>query len=179
VRRIAVIGPGGSGKSRLARRLSEATGIPVVELDHLFWRPGWVETPLREWEEIQRRELSAESWIVDGLHQSTMHLWLDAADTVIFLDISPLVCIWRVTRRRLDSNGASEPPPGCEPAPFHRALAKFLLYQWEYRSGIRWKILAILERRRRDASIVILRSARETEAFLQSVAAGADHGNLA
>jgi adenylate kinase family enzyme len=150
-------------------------GIGVVQLDQLFWKPGWTETPLCEWEEIQRRELAADWWIVDGLHESTMHLWLDAADTVIFLDVSPLVCICRVARRRLDSNGNSTgPPAGCEPAPFHRALAKFLLYQWGYRSATRSEILAHLERRRGDASIIVLRSGREMQAFLDAVAAGSE-----
>jgi adenylate kinase family enzyme len=171
VRRIAVIGPGGAGKSRLADRLGGALGIAVVRLDLLYWKPGWEETPAREWEEFQRRARRAESWIVDGLHESTMHVWLEAADTLVFLDISPLVCVWRVTRRRLDSGGASEVPAGCEPAPFHRALAKFLLYQWEYRTRIRRKILASLERRRGDAAIFVLRTGKDADAFVRAVGA--------
>ena len=39
--RILIIGCGGAGKSTLARRLGEKTGLPVVHLDKLYWRPGW------------------------------------------------------------------------------------------------------------------------------------------
>lgn len=167
--RIAVIGPGGAGKSRLARRLEQTLGIRLIQLDQLFWKPGWVPTPDAEWEEFQRRESLAEAWIVEGLHESTMHLWLDAADTVIFLDVSAIVSLWRVTRRRLASNNDSDLPTGCVPASPHRALAKFLFFQWEYETRIRAKIVAQLERRRGEASIVVLRDAKETEAFLQTL----------
>lgn len=167
--RVAVIGPGGAGKSRIARQLGGAMGARVVELDRLFWRPGWVETPATEWEEIQRQELSHEAWVVDGLHQDTMHLWLEAADTIVFLDVSPLVATWRVSRRRLTSDDRSTAPEGCDPAPAYRALIKFLLYQWEYRRKIRPEILRILERRRGDAEIAVLRTPQEVDAFVGRV----------
>jgi adenylate kinase family enzyme len=167
--RVAVIGPGGAGKSHIARQVGEAVGARVVELDRLFWRPGWVETPAPEWEEIQRQELSHEPWVVDGLHQDTMGLWLEAADTIVFLDVSPLVATWRVSRRRLSRDDRSTAPEGCEPAPAYRALIKFLLYQWEYRRKIRPEILRILERRRGHAEIAVLRTPQEVDAFLGHV----------
>lgn len=38
-----ILGRGGAGKSALARKLGEVTGLPVVELDALFWQPGrWI-----------------------------------------------------------------------------------------------------------------------------------------
>ena len=40
MRRVIIVGPGAAGKSTLAVRLAEITGIPVIELDTLFWRPG-------------------------------------------------------------------------------------------------------------------------------------------
>jgi adenylate kinase family enzyme len=167
--RVAVIGPGGAGKSRIARQLGEAMGARVVELDRLFWRPGWVETPAREWEEIQRQELAQEPWVVEGLHQNTVDLWLEAADTIVFLDVSPLVATWRVSRRRLSADDRSTAPEGCEPSPAYRALIKFLLYQWEYRRKIRPEILRILERRRGHALIAVLRTPQEVDAFLRHV----------
>lgn len=164
--RIAVIGPGGAGKSHIARQLGEAVGARTVELDRLFWRPGWVETPAPEWEELQRQELSHEPWVVEGLHADTMHLWLEAADTIVFLDVSPLTATWRVSTRRLTGDDRSTAPEGCEPAPAYRALMKFLLYQWDYRRNIRPEILRILERRRGDAEIAILRTPEEVDAFV-------------
>ena len=36
---MIVVGPGAAGKSTLAACLGEITGLPVIELDKLFWRP--------------------------------------------------------------------------------------------------------------------------------------------
>ena len=48
--RILVMGSPGSGKSTFARRLSGITGIPVVSLDALFWKPGWKPSEATEFE---------------------------------------------------------------------------------------------------------------------------------
>ena len=41
MRRIAIVGCGGSGKSSLARELSSRTGIEVTHLDALYWDAEW------------------------------------------------------------------------------------------------------------------------------------------
>jgi adenylate kinase family enzyme len=38
MQRVVILGRGGAGKSRLTRQLGEITGLPVVELDKIFWR---------------------------------------------------------------------------------------------------------------------------------------------
>ncbi len=48
MKRLAIVGCAGAGKSTLARLLGQILGLPVFHLDALFWRPGWVETPLDE-----------------------------------------------------------------------------------------------------------------------------------
>jgi dephospho-CoA kinase len=37
-RRVVILGRGGAGKSTFAARLGAVTGIPVIELDTVFWR---------------------------------------------------------------------------------------------------------------------------------------------
>ena len=46
--RILVIGCPGAGKSTLSRQLGEKLGLPVIHLDRLFWKPGWVESTREE-----------------------------------------------------------------------------------------------------------------------------------
>ena len=53
MKRVVILGPGGSGKSTLAVRLGEITGLRVIELDKVFWRPGLVATPRDQWVEVQ------------------------------------------------------------------------------------------------------------------------------
>jgi adenylate kinase family enzyme len=172
MRRIAIIGPAGVGKSRLAQTLAEATGIEVIHLDALFWQPGWVPTPAAEWEATQRRVVERDTWIVEGLHEPTVHLWLDAADTVVLFDTPPLASIWGVTRRRLlRSEPGPDIPAGCEPAPFHRAATKFLRYLWEYRRRTRVELFAELDKPRPGRRVVVLRRERDLQAFLSTVEA--------
>ncbi len=66
MRRILLVGPGGAGKSTLARRLSERLGLSLVHLDALYWRPGWVEPPKDVWRRMVEELLRDEAWVMDG-----------------------------------------------------------------------------------------------------------------
>jgi adenylate kinase family enzyme len=166
MQRVAVIGPAGAGKSRLARELGAKLGVPVLHLDTLFWKPGWVRTPHDEWVAAQRRELAGESWIVDAQYDDMLPEWIDAADTIVFLDASPLQCFWRVSRRRLQPQPGTGVPAGSEPGPVHQALRKFLRNQWEYRRNVRPELVADLARRRNGQRVVVLRNETDLRNFL-------------
>ena len=96
-----ILGRGASGKSTLAVRLGEITGLPVIELDKIFWQPGLFAMAREEWFEVQRRLVAEETWIMDGDlgPYDAVDVRLRAADTVIFLDFSLLRCGWRALRR--------------------------------------------------------------------------------
>jgi adenylate kinase family enzyme len=173
VRHIAILGAAGAGKSWLARELAEALGIPVIHLDRLYWKPGWVPTPDPEWEALQRREVTRVSWIADGVQEGRVSpdLWLDAADTIVFIDASPGTSIWRVTRRRFDGTPGPEMPADCKPAPFYRAFPKFLRFLWVYRTRVRAEVLADLARRKDHQHVAILRNEEDTRRFVAAVKA--------
>lgn len=168
VKRIAVTGPVGAGKSRLAEELGDALAIRVLHLDALFWKPGWVPTPRHEFEAMQRRELAADSWIVDAQFDDMLPEWLHAADTVVFVDTSPLRSLWRVSKRRLRRNGSVGTPVG-EPGAIHRSLVKFARNQWQYRRTVRRELLAELARERNGRRVVVLRRGSDAAAFLRSL----------
>ena len=64
--RILIIGCSGSGKSTLAFKLEKLTGLPVVHLDRLFWKAGWVMSDCAEFDHRLDLELSNDFWIMDG-----------------------------------------------------------------------------------------------------------------
>jgi adenylate kinase family enzyme len=102
VRRVAVMGTTCSGKSTLARALSERLDVPYLELDALFWGPGWTKS---EKEDFRRRVepfVREEAWVVDGNYTSSLgDLVLRRADTVVWLDLSLARVLWRVSKRTL------------------------------------------------------------------------------
>jgi adenylate kinase family enzyme len=171
VRRIAILGPPGSGKSWLAQQLAGILDLPVIHLDRLYWKPGWVATPDPEWQAIQLGELERDSWIADGIQEGRIeaNLWLDAADAIVFMDASPLTSIWRVTKRRLDSANGPEMPEDCKPAPFYRAFPRFLRFLDVYRRVVRPEVLTDLARREQHQQVAILRNEEAVKRFLTSV----------
>jgi adenylate kinase family enzyme len=101
MKRVVIIGRGASGKSTLAVRLGEVLGLPVIELDKLFWQPGLVPTPRDRWATVQQELVKEEGWIMDGDlgPHDVVDVRLRAADTIIVLDFSLVRCAWRAIRR--------------------------------------------------------------------------------
>jgi adenylate kinase family enzyme len=64
--RVVILGPGGAGKSELAGEISRRTGLPVVYLDRIFWRPGWAPAPRGEARCELAEAIAGDRWIVDG-----------------------------------------------------------------------------------------------------------------
>lgn len=171
MRRVAIIGPGGAGKTTLATELGRRLGIELVELDRLIWDPGWVKTPVQQVEEAQRAALGGESWIVDSASPRALRARLEAADTIVFLDVPPSLCAVRTLRRRLRTRGQprAELAPGCVPARLDRAVLRYLGYIRRYRREIRPQIVDELERLSPRRRIVVLRDTRQIRSFLASV----------
>jgi hypothetical protein len=102
LRRVVILGRGAAGKSVLAARLGQITGLPVIELDKQFWKPGLNATSPAEWAHTQGELVSREAWIMDGdlgPYDTALGGRLAAADTVIVLDFPLLRCAWRAARR--------------------------------------------------------------------------------
>jgi adenylate kinase family enzyme len=69
MRRVAVIGNSGGGKSVLARRLAAKLELPCVEIDALLWLPGWHLSP--DYESAHSRQIAQDRWIIEGLGSRT------------------------------------------------------------------------------------------------------------
>jgi adenylate kinase family enzyme len=167
MKRVLVIGSGGAGKSTLAVRLGEITGIEVIHLDKLYWRAGWVEPSKEEWRETVEGLLNKETWILDGNFGGTMDLRFDACDTVILLDLPSIICIYRVLKRRLKFRNTNRPEmtKGCN----EQLDIKFLNWIWNFPNRNRPAILEKLDCFRNEKSILQLRSQREVDDFLANL----------
>ena len=173
-RRIAVIGTTGSGKTTLARALSQRLHIPHVELDSLYWEPDWGEATLPVFRERVREALQGAAWVVDGNYSKVRDITFGLADTVVWLDYGLPVMLWRLLRRTL-----------------RRILWREELWQgnretWRGafwgRDSLFWWLLTTYRRRRREYSVLFsqseyahlvkvrLRSPGEAKLWLECVA---------
>ena len=166
--RVAIIGSPGAGKSTFARWLGEMTGMEVFHLDHLYWKPGWVQTPRPEWIALLQRIVQQERWIMDGNYGATMDIRIQAADTVIFFDFPRRVCLWGAVKRAIHYHGRTRPDMG-EGCP-ERIDLEFLYFIWRFRKRERGGILRHLEEAgRQGKQIVWLRTRGQAERYLASL----------
>jgi adenylate kinase family enzyme len=98
--KINVIGTSGSGKSTVARSVARKLDIPYIELDALFWRPDWQETPDDEFfAAIEGALAGKDSWVVDGNYSRTQALkWRDV-DMIVWVDYSFSRTMYQAVRR--------------------------------------------------------------------------------
>lgn len=99
--RIIVVGTTGSGKSTLAARLARRLGCPFLELDALFWNPGWVRTPPDEFRARVAAAIAPEHWTAGGNYGSARDLIWRRADTLVWLDYPFPIVFARLFRRTL------------------------------------------------------------------------------
>ncbi|HET9426121.1 MAG TPA: DNA topology modulation protein [Gemmatimonadaceae bacterium] len=165
MKRILIIGSGGAGKSTFARELGALLGLPVIHLDQLYWKPGWEKPEKAEWARIVDRVTAQHEWVMDGNFGGTLPQRLKRADTVILLDISRWICLWRVARRFVRYRGRQRPDmtPGCH----ERFDREFIRWIWNYPSKSRPAKLALLSASGPDQRVVILTSTGDIRRFLE------------
>jgi adenylate kinase family enzyme len=166
VRRVAVIGNGGGGKSTLARALGQHLGLPVHEVDEVQWLPGWRRAPLDEVAHTLEAWAAQDAWIIDGFGPwPVIDRRMGRADTIVYVDFPFRTHLWWAARRQVVSlvrrsawAGQSAPPPS------------LLLFRTLRRvHAMRSDLLELVTKSGRAAKLVHLRSPREVADWLGEV----------
>lgn len=170
-RRLLVLGCGGAGKSTLAVRLGEITGLPVVHLDRIYWRSGWQHLPADEFDAALSDRLAEDSWIIDGDYNRTLPVRLKRCDAVVLLDYPAVLCAAGVVKRRIMYRGRTRfsMAEGCP----ERLDGEFLRWILSYRRKIRPAHLELLRQaaaQNNHLQLFILRNRRQTRRWLQAAA---------
>ena len=165
--RVIIIGCGGAGKSTLARKLGERTGLPVIHLDQIWWAPGnWQHLEREEFDRLLLAETEKPRWILDGNFNRTLEMRLEKCDTVIYLDYPRLVCLKNWLGRVIKNWGhaRADMAEGCNEW-FDPDMAKWI-WQFNRKNRKRYhELLNSLE----GTQTIILKSRRQTERFLNSL----------
>lgn len=172
MRRVAVVGSPGSGKSTVSRRLATRLDVEAVELDGIFHQPGWTALPADEFRERVAGIVATDGWVIDGNYSAVQDMVWAAADTVVWLDLPRPVVMRRVTARTLRRvltreqlwNGNREPWTNL----YHRdPMRNIVRYAWmKHAEYVRKYAAAMADPSNEHLAFVRLRSPREVEAFL-------------
>lgn len=167
MKRIAIIGPPGAGKSTLARELYCIHNIKVYHLDRIFWERGWKWKHRDTKKDILQEIVREKQWIIEGFYLKSSEPRLEAADTIIFLDMAPLLCLHRLLERHHKQHGRSrrDIPLECTDKLDLKLILRLLSFPFRER---------ILLKRQLDIygktkDIIYLRSPEEVGAFLNSL----------
>ena len=127
MKRILVIGSPGAGKSTFSKQLAAKTGLPLIHLDDVYWKPGWVRPPKADWVQQVAQLIAADTWILDGNYTSTLKRRAALADEVIVLRYPRLLCLYRAITRAVFNRRPDRKDLGREPLD-----REFLSFIWQF-----------------------------------------------
>jgi adenylate kinase family enzyme len=166
MRRVAVIGNGGGGKSTLARALGRHLRIPVHEVDEVQWLPSWRRAPLDEVALTLDAWAAGDAWIIDGFGPwPVIDRRMSLADTIVYIDFPFRTHVWWAAKRQIASlvrrrawAGQSAPP------------SSLLLFRTLRRvHAMRSDLFELVTKDGREGRLVHLRSPREMASWLSGV----------
>lgn len=167
MKKIALIGSGGSGKSTLAGKLGEKLDIKVYHLDALLWQPNWQPTSKEEQRRVQKDLVEKNEWIIDGNYNGTMDIRLNAADLILFLDFSRVLCTYRVLKRTVQYRHLSR--PDMAEGVKERFSLEFIKWVWNYPKTNRLIVIEKLGKLPEEKKVIVLKSPRQAQNFLKNM----------
>ena len=167
MKRIFITGNAGAGKSTLAHQVGKLLGFSVHSLDQIVWQTGWRRTPLLEKEkQIEQLIKSSNEWVIEGVSQTV----LEAADTIIFLDVPRHICLWQCAKRNRYYLFQSRPelPKRC---PEILIIPKLLRIIWAFPKNVRPSIIEYCKKNKEDKIVYMAKNHSDMDRVLSSIKA--------
>jgi adenylate kinase family enzyme len=162
-KRIVVVGVSASGKSTFARTLALRYDLPLIHMDTIWWKPGWIEVGEEEATNKIESITSNDEWIVEGyIPHAARPFVFERADQIIYLDYSGATAARRYIQRWWKHR--KNPRPELEGSP-EKFSFKFLKLVWSKREAK--SLNESLRSISNQDKIIAFASPKQAMAFLQ------------
>ena len=102
LKKVYVLGTSGSGKSYLARLISEKLDVPCYDLDDIFWVKKYSEKLHEDKRVLKIMKIAKKkSWVIEGVYASWVSKAIAEADLVIWLRTPAHKRVSRIISRKL------------------------------------------------------------------------------
>ena len=162
-----VIGNAAGGKSTLARQMSIARNLPLVEVDQLLWQEGWRLTPPEEYDALHATAVAQDEWIIEGLgSQASIPPRIARATEVLLIDLPLCVHFALAAERQAQWSNQTAPPAGMKKKPPTMALFKTM---WEVDQHWLPTIRELCREAEQTKKVVRLCSLEEVDALIREL----------
>jgi len=169
MKKVAVFGNAGGGKSTLSKRLSKITSLPLHVLDKIQYQPGGIEVPSEDYQRAHQEILATDQWVIDGFGcMETLWLRLSEADTLVFVDLPLYVHFWWVTKRLII--GYFKPPISWpERSPILKSSINSYRVLWLCHKHLTSRYREYIEHAQSTKSVYHIRSAKQISEFFELI----------
>ncbi|WP_436883294.1 AAA family ATPase [Mammaliicoccus sciuri] len=167
MKKIVILGSSGSGKSYLSKKLSKELNIEVYHLDNLMRKFDWSPFSHNEKYHIQKLILENDTWIIEGNYTNILDERLDEADTIIFLNINKLKCIYNVIKRTItyrNKDRLDKPAKAIDKISLH-----LLKWTWNFDKNEKTIIIKKIQNYSKTKRIIILNNFKTTNNFFDGI----------
>lgn len=169
MKKVAVFGNAGGGKSTLSRRLAELTDLPLIALDLIKYKPGGGEISDSEYKNAHNKILQQDCWIVDGFGSlDTVWSRLEVADTLVYIDLPVVQHYLWITKRFL--KGFWQPPEGWpKNSPLLQGTINSYYTVWLCHTKLTPKYRQYVNKAKEKKRVFHLQSTKDLDEFCQSI----------
>ena len=101
--KIHIIGCSGTGKTYLAKKLSNKYNISHFDLDNIYWdnssQKYGIKTKVEKRDKLFQNILEKDDWIIEGIYYKWLEQSFKNADIIYILDLPKYIYKFRIIKR--------------------------------------------------------------------------------